>query len=417
MKFRLCLGLLLVTTTAICENWPYFRGPSRQGVSSETGLPPEWSGTENIAWKTPIPGQGWSSPIVWEDHVFLTTAAEEGASARIVAIHRSDGRILWNREVLRQDTKKKRERNSYATPTPATDGERVYAVFGDGSIVAVDFDGNTVWTYREIEHFSEHGLGASPVLYEDLLIMTYDGSSPDEQKVGWKIPWEGAVILALDKKTGEERWRGKRGLSRIAHVTANVLEEDGITQLVSAAGDRIQGFDIKTGELLWSAYAQGEGVVPAVVLGDRLVYTSSGFEQSTIMAVRPNGRGDVTDSHVAWRQTKGVPRIPSFLYRKPYLYTVTEAGIAMCLQAETGEIVWQQRIGGDHSASPIGADGLIYFLSDEGGTTIIKEGSEFEVVARNSLGEPCQASIAVSQGQLFIRSTEHLFCIGAPRKQ
>jgi outer membrane protein assembly factor BamB len=182
--------------------------------------------------------------------------------------------------------------------------------------------------------------------------------------------------------------------------------------LVSAAGDVIQGFDVRSGERLWSVYAQGEGVVPSVVVGDDLVYSASGFEASTIRAVKPDGRGDVTGTHVAWEQTKGVPRIPSFLFRKPYLFTITEAGIAMCLRAETGEIVWQQRVGGEHSASPVWSDRLIYFLSDQGETTIIRAAPEYEEVARNSIGEPCQASIAISQGNLFLRSNTHLFCIG-----
>lgn len=413
MPLRFFAGMMAAALLLPAENWPGFRGPTRQGISAETGLPTRWSATENVAWKTPIPGLGYSSPIVWGDRVFVTTATEEGVSCRLLSLDRRSGRILWDREVLRQQTKRKQARNSYATPTPVTDGELVYTVFS-GGIAALDFhSGERRWLNNEVDHFSEHGLGASPVLHEDLLIMTYDGSSPgDNPKVGWKIPWDQAVILALDKRTGQTRWRGKRGLSRIAHVTPNVLPGASPPQLVSAAGDVIQGFDVRTGERLWSVYAQGEGVVPSVVVGDGLVYSASGFESSTIRAVKPDGRGDVTRTHVAWEQTKGVPRIPSFLYRKPYLFTITEAGIAMCLRAETGEIVWQQRVGGEHSASPVWSDGLIYFLSDQGETTIIRAAPEYEEVARNSIGEPCQASIAISQGNLFLRSNTHLFSIG-----
>ncbi len=409
VKMMRIISVALAVLLPAAGDWPAFRGPSRQGISTERSVPVRWSATENIAWKTEVPGRGWSSPIVWEDKVFLTTAAEEGASARIVALDAASGKILWNREVLRQDTRKKRERNSYATPTPVTDGERVYAVFGDGSLAAVDFDGEVLWKYREVQHYSEHGLAASPVLHGDLLIMTYDGSSETEQKVGWKIPWEGAQLLALDKSAGTVRWQGKRGLSRIAHVTSNVAMVDGRPQLVSAAGDVIQGFDPATGERVWSVYAQGEGVVPSVVVGDGMIFTSSGFEKSTLSAVRPVWSGE---PEIVWQQTKGVPHIPSFLYRKPYLYTVSEAGIAMCLEAGSGEIVWQERLGGKHSASPVWADGMIYFVSDEGETIVIKEGPKFEVVSRNPIGEAVQASLAISGGRIFLRSDTSLYAIG-----
>jgi outer membrane protein assembly factor BamB len=242
--------------------------------------------------------------------------------------------------------------------------------------------------------------------------MAFDGSSKTETKVGWKIPWENAVILALEKDSGKVRWRGKRGLSRIAHTSPNILQLDGSDQLISVAGDVIQGFDPHTGSLIWSVYAQGEGVVPSAVVGSGLVFSASGFEKSTIRAVRPDGRGDVTQSHVVWEQTASVPRIPSFLYVDSYLYTINESGIAMCLNPQNGEIVWRERIGGNHSASPIWADGLIYFHSDEGETTIIESGPEYREIKRNSIGEYCQASFAVSGGQIFIRSERNLYCVG-----
>ncbi|MCP5112939.1 MAG: PQQ-binding-like beta-propeller repeat protein, partial [bacterium] len=260
--------------------------------------------------------------------------------------------------------------------------------------------------------YSEHGLGASPILHDNLLIMPFDGNSPENTQVGWKIPWEAARIFALETDTGKVRWSAKRGPSRLGHVTPNLMETDGAPLLVSAAGDAIQGHNLKTGELLWSAYSKGEGVVPAIVVGDELVYAASGFEASTIRAVRPGGKGDVTKTHIVWEQTRAVPHMPSFIYSKPYLFTIHEKGIAMCLRAETGEVVWQERIGGDYSASPILADGLIYFLSEQGDTTIIKAADKFEVVAKNSIGEFCQASMAASQGQLFIRTQTHLYAIG-----
>ena len=395
------------------ENWPWFRGPSRQGMSAEKGIPVKWSETGNVAWKRPLPGQGWSSPIVYRDRVFLTAAANEGRSCHVLCLDRRNGEILWDTEVFHQETRRKEKKNSFATPTPATDGKRVYAVFADGSFVALDYGGKVVWTNRDFRYYSQHGLGASPVLYKDLLIMAFDYSSDGEDaKLGWQKPWDKSFILALDAGTGRERWRARRGLSRIAHVTPNILTGGGAPQLVSAAGDVIQGFDLDNGERIWTARSQGEGVVPSVVLGEGMVYTASGFEKSTIRAVRTGGRGDVTSTHIAWEQVKGVPRIPSFVYVKPNLFTITEAGVAMCLDGRTGEILWQERIGGNHSASPIYADGRIYFTSEEGETAVIKAAPKFEILSTNKVNGVVQASPAVSQGQVFLRTSEALYCIG-----
>lgn len=404
---------LTVCRSAAAENWTRFRGPNGQGISRETGLPVTWSATDNVRWTADIPGKGWSSPIVYEDRIFLTTATEEGVSCRIVCVDRKDGRIVWNEEVHRQKPGPMRRQNSYATPTPVTDGERVYAVFYDGTVVAVDFSGKTVWKSQEVNFFSLHGLGASPVLAGGQLIMPYDGSSRKENRLGWKIPWKDAVILSLDAETGAVRWKGRRGESRVGHVTP-VLTGGG-ERLVSAGGDRVQAHDVKTGERIWSIYSQGEGVTPSPVIGDGLIFTSSGFEAPTIRAIRTGGQGDVTKTHIAWEQKKGVPALASLLYIKPYLYTITRDNILHCLKADSGDIVWNRRLEGVHSASPVFADGRIYILSEDGVTRVLKPGAKYEEIARNELGETCLASMAVSNGQFFIRSAEHLFCISRQR--
>ena len=417
MRFYLLRNIVVVavavfTSAANAENWPGFRGPTRQGLSSEKGLPTKWSPTENVAWKTDIPGAGWSSPIVFGDHVFVTSTIDD-TSCRVICLDRRSGKILWNKEVFQQEPKRKEGKNSYATPTPVTDGKLVYAVFGDGSISALAYDGSIVWTNREFKFYSQHGLGASPILYEDLLIMPMDGSSEGPDKsVGWKKPWDEGYLLALDKQSGKMRWQGDRGMSRIAHVTPNVLKHESGDQIVSGAGDVVQGFDPRTGKRIWTIYSQGEGVVPSIVIGDGLIFSASGYEKPTIRAVRTGGSGDVTKTHIAWEQTKGVPSLASFVYVKPHLYAVTEAGVVNCFDAKTGEVVWQERIGGNHSASPVVADGNIYFLSEDGESAIVQAGPEFKLVARNTIGEKCQASMAISQGQLFIRSESRLWCIG-----
>ena len=409
-RFLVCLTLCLaVSAVAPAENWTRFRGPNGQGISSETDLPLEWSGEDNVVWKAPIPGKGWSSPIVLGDHIFLTSAMEDGVSCRVIGVNRKDGSVAWNTEVHRQKPGPMRRQNSYATPTPVTDGKKVYAVFYDGAIAAVDFDGELKWKSTEVPFFSLHGLGASPVLVDGRIVMPFDGSSREETKLGWKIPWKNAVVLSLDTSNGSVLWKGQRGESRVGHVTP-ILIDDG-KHVVSAGGDRVQAHDVKTGKRIWSIYSQGEGVTPSPVVGDGLLYTSSGFEAPTLRAVRLGGSGDVTKTHIAWEQPKGVAALASLLYIKPYLYTITRDNILHCLKSDSGDIVWNKRLEGVHSASPVFADGRIYILSEDGVTLVLKPGAKYEEVARNELGETCLASMAVSNGQFFIRSAEHLFCI------
>jgi outer membrane protein assembly factor BamB len=406
-------GLFGASVVLLSGNWPQFRGPSGLSVSAETNLPITWSATENVAWKTAIPGEAWSSPIVWERHVFVTTAAEGGESCRVLALDRDSGKVLWNKEVFRQVPRHKQQRNTFATPTPATDGQRVYACFADGSFGALNFAGEVVWTNRDYHFYGEHGLGSSPVLYRGLLLMARDGSSDGEDKgLGWQQPWDRARLLALEAQTGKERWQGKRGLSRISHGAPVIWEHDGKVEVVSEAGDVVQGFDLETGERLWTSQVIGEGKVPSTLIGDGLVFTAGGWGgKETIKAFRLGGRGDLKESNLVWEQRKGMPKVPSMIYLRPHLFAITDGGVATCLQAATGEIVWQERVGGNFSATPLAAGGRIYFVADSGETTIIGAGPEFKVLTRNPLGEKVQASLAASQGRIFIRTEQHLFCI------
>ncbi len=275
-----------------------------------------------------------------------------------------------------------------------------------------------LWTNTEHPFYSQHGLGASPILYQDLLIMPFDGSSPGpDTTVGWKTPWEEAFVLALDAKTGKTRYKAKRGESRIAHGTPSIVDVGGKPTMVSTAGDVVQGFDPATGELLWTVFSQGEGVTPSAVIGDGVAFTSSGFEADTIRAIRldPAAKGDVTKTHILWEQKKGVPTQPSFLYHEGKLYTIKENGILQVLDAKTGEILWKDNLDGTFSASPVWAAGHLYILSEDGTTSVFAPaagGKELKAVAENDLEGPCQASPAIAEGQIFIRSEKHLFCIG-----
>jgi outer membrane protein assembly factor BamB len=413
--FALPGAFLLASASVNAENWPQFRGPTGQGHSAETGIPLRWSATENIAWKTELPGEAWSSPIVWNDRVFVTTATEGGASCRVLALDRKSGVILWNKEVFKQVLRRKENRNTYATPTPATDGERVYACFGDGSFAALDFAGQMVWTNRSYPHYSQHGLASSLVLHGGLLVMARDGSNEGEDKaLGWQKPWDQSYLVALDSRTGRKQWTARRGLSRIAHAVPVVWEHEGKAQLISEAGDVVQGFDLQTGERLWSSQVVGEGKVPSPVIGEGLVFTAGGWGgRESIKAFKLGGQGDLHTNNLAWEQKKGMPKVPSMLYLKPHLYAIADAGVATCLQAGNGEIVWQERLEGHYSASPVTAEKRIYFVSDEGETTVVEAGPSFKVLARNPLGEKVQASPALSQGQILIRAEKHLYAIGA----
>ena len=410
-----------VVSVAAAENWPQFRGPTGQGISAEHDLPSRWSATENIAWKVAVPGEGWSSPIVWEDRIFLTSAMDGGKSCRVICVDRRDGKILWNTEVFKQNQEKKQEKNSLATPTPVTDGTRVYAFFGGGGAAAVDFDGKVAWTNTENQFYSQHGLGSSPILYNDLLLMPWDHSirpSPGvDAKIGWQSKWDKSFVLALDKNTGKEKYRAKRGMSRIAHMTPHVVEVDGRPQVISAAGDIINAFDPDTGERIWWVTTGGEGTTPSPVFADGVVYSSSGFPTNVpyaaIRAHRMGGKGDVTQKNLLWEQKKGVPMIPSFVLANDLLFMVKENGVAQCLDPKTGDVVWTERLEGTFSASPVATRTHVGFVNENGNATIIEAAPQFREVAANALDDgPCQASPAISNGQIFIRTAKNLYCIG-----
>jgi outer membrane protein assembly factor BamB len=405
---------LMLAVAAPAGDWPGFRGPTGQGTSPETALPTEWSRDANILWKTPLPGEGWSSPIVSGDRVYVTAATDGGADCHVLALDRDTGTVVWDVVAFRQAVRHKQINNSYATPTPVTDGERVYVVFNDGTVAALTRDGQLAWRNTDYPFYSHHGLGSSPTWHKNLLILAYDGSSdgPDN-KIGWKIPWEGAFLVALDPVTGRERWKTKRGLSRIAHATPMTTSLGDRDVLVSPAGDVVQAFDPATGERLWTVKGGGEGLVPSPVFGEGLVFATTGFENPTLLAIRLTPDGDPTTRTIAWQTKKNVPMIPSPVYVRPWLFSVTDQGWATCYEAATGRVLWEERLPGKFSASPVAADGKVYFLGEDGTTTVVRAGPTFDVIASNPLGEMFKASIAVAGGRLYLRGKSHLYCIGS----
>jgi outer membrane protein assembly factor BamB len=405
------LVLLLIAGTSIlvqAEDWPQFRGPTGQGHATERGLPLEWSETRNIVWKTAVPGLGWSSPVVAGGRVWLTTVVESkerrgrvSASLRALAFDVATGRELVNVEVFRLDEAGDiNPKNSRASPTPIVDGDRVYVHFGADGTAALNTSGEILWT-THLRYESQHGNGGSPTLYRDLLIVNCDGNGGD------------AYVVALDTATGKTRWKtSRRRPADQAYSTPLVITVGDRDQLISAGAYRAAAYDPLTGQEIWRvSYGDGFSNVPRPVFGQGLVFIATGFQTPTLIAVRPDGKGDVTRTHLAWTITRGAPYTPSPLLVGSDLYYVSDTGVLSLADATSGQVLWQQRLGGNYSASPVLADGRIYFQSEEGVTTVIAPGREFRRLATNRLDGATLASMAVSGGSLFIRSESHLYRI------
>ena len=406
------LVLLLIAGASVlaqAEDWPQFRGPTGQGHTTERGLPLEWNETNNIIWKSPVPGLGWSSPAVANGRVWLTTVVESkerrgrvSASLRALAYDVATGRELVNVEVFRRDDAGYvNPKNSRASPTPIVDGDRVYVHFGAEGTAAVSTSGEILWT-THLRYESQHGNGGSPTLYRDLLIVNCDGNGGE------------AYVIALDTATGKTRWKtSRRRPADQAYSTPLVITVGQQDQLVSVGAYRAAAYEPLTGQEIWRvSYGDGFSNVPRPVFGQGLVFIATGFQTPSLLAVRPDGKGDVTRTHVAWTITRGAPYTPSPLLVGNDLYYVSDTGVLSLADAMSGQIVWQQRLGGNYSASPVFADGRIYFQSEEGVTTVIAPGREFKRLAVNRLDGATLASMAVSNGSFYIRSQSHLYRIG-----
>ena len=410
--FRRCAGLVLALTALLgarAHDWPEFRGPTGQGLSPAKDVPIRWSGSSNVAWKTAIPAAGWSSPVLVQKKVYLTGATARNAAGAldlsVLCVDAASGKLLWSTNVLSPETGSSLHRkNSYASPTPVVADGRIYAHFGHLGTVCLDLKGRVVWRQTSVTYPPMHGNGGSPVLAGDLLVFSCDGSSEP-------------FVVALDRKTGAVRWKTRRpndSLSRkFSFSTPLLITQAGRKELISPGAGGIYAYDPVGGKQLWQVgTGTGFSVVPRPVFAHGLLFVNTDYDFPKLFAIRPGGDGDVTSTHLAWQTGRGAPSTPSALVVGDELYFVSDAGIATCADARTGRVHWNERLGGGFSASPVVAEGRVYFQNEEGVGFVVKAGTTYELLARNELGERTLASAAVDDGALYLRGAEHLYRIG-----
>jgi outer membrane protein assembly factor BamB len=413
-------GLLLIFPCLIvlaAENWPQFRGPDGTGHSDARDLPQTWSESSNIVWKTAIHDRGWSSPVIYGNQVWLTTATQDGRKLFAVCIDRDTGRII--RDIKLFDVPQPQYAhpfNTYASPTPIIESGRVYITFGSPGTACIDTKSfQILWERRDLECNHFRGAGSSPIIFQNLLIMNFDGS--DHQ-----------FVTALDKRTGKTVWRTNRSIDfqdlepngkpaadgdlRKAFATPHVTMINGRWELISLGAKAAYGYNPFNGEELWRVEERAQhSASTRPVIGFGMIFFPTGFATGQLFAVRTGGKGLITDSHVAWKMKRGVSNKPSILLIGEQIYMISDAGIVSCVEAKTGELVWQKRIGGEYSASPVYADGKIWFFSEDGKTTVIRPGKTFEQLAENKLDEGFLASPAISGKAFYLRTRTHLYRI------
>lgn len=438
---RVVHALMVVWCTQLgvagaADDWPHWRGARGNGVSSETGLPLTWGPTAGVAWRTPLNGAGVSTPVIWRDQVYVTTqtgagvrragnhpslvqgaaAAESGermltgATAAesvgftLAAYRWSDGKLAWRHNTAAEGPLPSvHDKHNLATPSPATDADVVIGWFGTGQIVALDHSGKPLWAKhlgKEYAPFDvQWGHASSPVLHKDLVILVcYHGSA--------------AYVLALDKRTGNVRWKVDRPASLVSYSTPLVFEGARGTEILINTSTGLEAISADTGEDRWRVVEDNRFPIPVATLADGVIYTTRGYRSGPYVAIRPGGQGDVSNSHVVWRVPTGAPYISSLIHYQGLIYTAGELGVVTCLDAKTGERVWQERVGGVFTASPVAADGRIYLVSETGETVVLKAGRTLEVLSRNKLEGHFVASPAISRGRIFLRGDSELFAVG-----
>lgn len=400
--------LLLLTTTFFsaiqAQNWPCWRGPSGDGKSSEINLPVKWDSITNVLWKSEVPGTGHSSLIIWEDKLFTITAFTETSEKSLLCFNAKTGNLLWQKTIIKSDFEGKHNDNSYASGTPATDGNLVYVSVLDKNdvvVAAYDFAGNQAWIQRPGKFSSPHGYSCSPALFEGKVII--NGDSKGE-----------AFVAALNKTDGKIIWKVDHDKPAHSFSTPIFREIAGKKQMIFCGNKEIASYNPNDGTRYWWVNGPSDDFCSSPVYNEKLdlVLVSSAWPQRHLLAIKPDGKGDVTESKVVWQTTKGAYYVPSPVCTDDYLFTTMTNGQVHCIEAATGNIIWTENLGKQYSSSVL-ANGLVYMPNDEGIITVIKPGAEFEMIAQNSIGEKMNASPAISNGKIYLRGDKHIYCIGA----
>jgi outer membrane protein assembly factor BamB len=414
VRIATCCALVFLFSgfALLADEWPQFRGPDGQGHADAHDLPSEWSETQNIAWKTPIPGLGHSSPLAGRGLIWLTTALDDGKSLHVVAVDAANGRIVHEREVLHTDSPPHvNAKNSHASPTGVLEGDRLYVHFGTSGTAAISTaDAQTIWTNQDLRIEHTEGPGSSPIVWQNLLIFHCDGV--DVQ-----------YIVALDKQTGKIVWKTDRtgdkagdGNENKAFCTPLVIEVDGKPLLISPAARRVFAYDPATGREVWVVqYAPGYSNVPRPIFGHGLLFIDTGFMKPELWAIRPDGAGDISATNVVWKVTQNVPANPSPLLVGDEIYMISDAGVVSCLDAKTGSQNWRKRVGDNQWASPLLADGKIFFWSEGGDTTVITPGKSYQELAHNHLDDGFMGTPAAFGSAIYARTRSHLYRIETPK--
>ena len=410
--FALIVALLSIKA-ALADNWPQWRGPSLNGTSAEKNLPLKWSTEENVTWKLALPSWSGSTPIIWEDKIFLNVA--DGDDLYLWCVDRTKGTAIWKKRLGGGNTKMRKQNMS--SPSPVTDGKSVYVMTGTGVLKGFDFAGNELWARDIQKDYGQFGLNwgyaSSPLLFEDsLFVPVLHGMKTDDP----------SYLLRIDRKTGKTIWKVERPTSAIrespdAYTTPALLRYGSTVEIVISGGDCVTGHDPATGKELWRAGGLNPEnhpfyrIVASPVVYEGVIYAPTRVKP--LLAIKAGGRGDITESHRLWSFQNG-PDVPTPVTDGKYFYVVDDKGVMWCLEAKTGQTIWgPQRIkNGTYSSSPVLADGKIYITDEDGMTTVVKAGPKFEVLAENNLNDYCLSSPAISDGQLFMRTAQYLYCIG-----
>jgi outer membrane protein assembly factor BamB len=406
-------ALLVLFVVARADNWPQWRGPSLNGVSSEKNLPVKWTTEENVSWKVALPGMSGSTPIIWRDRIFLNVA--DGDNLFVWALNKTNGEVLWKKPLGGGNVKMRKQNMS--SPSPVTDGRSVYVMTGTGILAGFDFNGKELWTRDIQKEYGQFGLqwgyASSPLLHEDsLYVQVLHGMKTDDA----------SYVMRIDKKNGKTLWKVDRPTNAIrespdSYTTPALLRYGKATEIVITGGDCVTGHDSATGKELWRANGLNPDnnpsyrIVASPIIFDNIIYAPTRIRP--LLALKAGGRGDITSSHVLWSTANG-PDVPTPVTDGKYFYVVNDRGVMFCLDAKTGaEVYANQRIKpGTYSGSPVLADGKIYITNEDGLTTVVAAGPKFEVMAENPLNDYVLSSPAISDGQIFIRTSQHLYAIG-----